>query len=870
MNNHFATPPNWSLRLIRALVRDELQEEIEGNLYEYYQELCDPIARWPRVRYAYEVLLYLRLSTLKHVKLKNLGLMFHFNPRVTLRHLLQQRASTGISLLGFVVGLVSVFFLYFYISYEGTVDSFHTHKNDTYRVLRTAYYQDIDMRVGVTSGLTAEALTTDFPHGILDAHRARTVSGLVQAGEKTFREEGLLMADPNLFTFFDFPLAVGDPQTVLQDHRSVVISESLALKYFGEPRPLGKTLSIDQEEELTVTGILGPKLGNSHLDFDLVMNIKQFDSQGWMQTWFNNAVVTYIRINPTSTVASLEEQFPAFLDKYLGEEARASGSLQTQFKLEPLTAIYFNADTRYDPIKHGNRQNLVILSFVALAILAIACFNYVNLAIAHAQKRVKEVSVRKVLGVTKSRLVFQFMSESLVVIVLGLIAAGLLTELLTPLISGWFGVEVPMNWTDSTVVMFVSILLGGILLLSGLYPALLLSSFQTTAALKSSRMPLGRNLLVRKGLVVMQFTLSIFMIIVTLLVSVQLNFLQTKELGFDQESIVLFPLDVTLDSAQAESALNLIRDLPQVTDATVGSGTPGGFHDATSLEVPGVEDLLLARTAWVDSHYLTTYGIQTVAGSAPNPEMNQDMRGKLYLNEAAMGVLGLEPESLIGEVISLADWGEGFRFELAGVVQDYHYSSLRDVIEPLVIIIQPFPRMVAVRTTGQDMAQTLEGLEEIYAQIAPGFPLNYSFQDETLNQLYAGEQQQARVFSSFSMISILLACMGILGLAAFAAQRRQKELGIRKVLGASVQGLMGLISKEFMLLVLVAVGVAIPTAWYFMDQWLADFAYRITLLQFWYIFLGGGLLALLITFLTIGLRTYRAAVRRPTESIRYE
>ncbi|HAP63474.1 MAG TPA: hypothetical protein DCR93_29580, partial [Cytophagales bacterium] len=824
-----------------------------------------------RVRFAYEVLLYLRLSTLKNVKLKNLGLMFHINPRITLRNLFHQRASAGISLLGFVVGLVSVFFLYFYISYENSADAWHTHKDNTYRVLRSAYYQDIDMRVGVTSGLTAEALSTDFPQDILDVHRSRTMSGLVKAGDKTFRENELLFADPNVFSFFDFPLLFGDPSTVLQDFQSVVISEAMALKYFGDTRPIGQTLTVDQGQDFTVTGILGPMPGNSHLDFEMVFNLKVFDEQAWMTTWFNNAIVTYVRLNPTTSVGGLEAQFPAFLDKYLGEESRNAGGAQSQFKLEPLEAMYFNADTRYDPVKHGNRQNLIILSFVALAILAIACFNYVNLAIAHAQRRVKEVSVRKVLGVPKARLVLQFLSESLVVVLLGMLSAALLTELLNPIMASWFGIEVSVNWLDPTVLTFFGILMSTILLLSGLYPALLLSSFHTITALKSGNVPLGRNLLVRKGLVVMQFALSIFMIIVTLLVSVQLSFMENKELGFNSDSVIHFPLDVELDSAQAESMLNLIRDLPQVVDATAASGMPGGFHDATSIQVPGVEDLLLARTAWIDSHYLNTFGIKTVAGRGPDPELNRDFRGKVLLNESAMRVLNVDPEQLFGEVFALTDWDDNARYEFVGVVQDYHYSSLRSVIEPLAIFIAPYYRqMVAVRTTGEDMAQTLAGLEAIYAQMAPGFPLNYSFQNETLNQLYAGEQRQARVFSSFSMVSILLACMGILGLAAFAAQRRQKELGIRKVLGASVRGLMNLISREFILLVLVAVAVAIPSAWYFMDQWLADFAYRIALVQFWYIFLMGGLIALVITFLTIGLRTYRAAVRKPTESIRYD
>lgn len=859
--------PQIFLSVIRRIIRQDLVEEIEGNMIEYHLVLVTKDAQWPKAKLWYELLCYLRLSTLKIFQIKNSRFMFHFNPRTTIRSLLNHKTSTVISLLGFVVGLASVFLLYFYIQGERNYDSFHTDKDKIYRLLRVPNGLGDEYQVPVTSGPFADAIQTDFHDLVKSTVRVISQDALIGSKERQFYENSVFLVDSNFFSFFSYPLLVGDPQSVLLDPFSVVISKEVAIKYFGDEDPIGKELLVNQEYPYVVTGVLGDFPANSHLKFDIVLNASVLWNQPWTQMWWSNAFLTYLKIEEPEEADALVGLFPGFVDKYLGADMAETG-FQMVLELEALEDIYFNTETRYDFAAHGNPQNIQILSLVAMAILFIACFNYINLSIAQAYQRAKEVGVRKVLGVPKFRLVAQFLGESFMITLCSLALAILLTELLGSWFQQTFEVGVSPKWTDPTVSGFIVGILVLVLLASGVYPALLLSSLPSLQVMKGKKLSLGKSLILRKGLVIVQFSISTFLIIVTLLVNRQIFYAKDKDLGYNPEAII--QLDITSDQFRDNMLTfkEALESESSVSSISFVSGVPGGFHDTSLLEVAGLNENVPVRTIFTDAEYLETFEIDILKGRMFNPSASSEDSTVMIVNEAAYKAMSGDSLELIGKTVRLV----GFELdrEIIGVAKDFHISSLHEQIEPTVLILGHFTRQVAIKLHEGQVTNGLAAVKKHYMQVAPDYPIQYRFQDESLARMYAKEERQSRVFSVFSGISIFLACMGIFGLAAFAAQRRQKELGIRKVLGARVYQIIGLISKEFLVLVIIASVLAIPIAGVFMESWLSNFAYRITLPENWFIFLLGGFCAGLVAWITITARTYGAAIKKPTESIKNE
>ncbi|MEO1254902.1 MAG: ABC transporter permease, partial [Bacteroidota bacterium] len=469
---------SFSLRLIKKLCKDDLVEEIQGNLEEYHQlsKGQNKVYRW--FSYWYQVLHYLHPSFLQIFKLKNTGLMFTFNPKVAIRNLIKHRATTTISLLGFIVGLTSVIFLYFYIENELQADDFHVDKDKIYRVIRMSTNKNTGevYPVAPTSGPYAPALANDFPETVQSTNRVVFERALVTFGDKSFYEEDIIFSDANFFTFFSFPVENGNPQAVLAGANSVVISKEIAKKYFGDENPIGKVLDVDAGDyKYTVTGVFDDFPSKSHLQFDMVFSIELFQSFDSFRLWYAHGNCTYIKVNTPAEAAYLDTQFSAFIDKYMGEDF-ARFDAKWSVALEPLSELYFNnTQFEFQEITHGNWTGIVTLGSIALAILFIACFNYVNLSIAQSYKRAKEVSVRKVLGVEKKRLIAQFIGESILILLVSTTISILLSEVLRNGFNSFFDLNVEFDWWSPTVMVFFAILLIVIVLSSGLYPALLLS-----------------------------------------------------------------------------------------------------------------------------------------------------------------------------------------------------------------------------------------------------------------------------------------------------------------------------------------------------------------------------------------------------------
>lgn len=868
MSDHQHNPPSFSTWLIRKLCKTDLIEEIEGNLMEYYSEVQESNGRFRRLKYWFEVLNYLRPSLLKFFKFKTKGPMFIFNPKVAFRNLLMHKSSTVISLLGFIVGLTSVIFLYFYIENEWNYDAFHADKDRIFRVHRTATDANgATYPIAVTSAPYAPALINDYPGTILSTVRVTAQDGLVTYENRKFYEDKLIFADENFFSFFSYPLKVGDPSSVLSGQYNVVISEEMARKYFGQEDPIGKILDVDNEYKYIVTGVFGEFPNKSHMEFDMVFSMGLFESFDWFDNWWNNGLATYVKTNSSSDVSYLNEQGPVFMEKYLGEDFhKYNTKLGLVFRALP--DIYFD-DPRYDPFSlHGSKTDIITLGSVALAILFIACFNYINLTIAQSHKRAKEVGIRKVLGVNKNRLILQFMGESLLILMLAVAVSVGLSELLRAQFNNFFNLNVIFDWQDINVIYFFVTLFIIIILASGLYPALLLSSFQPLKVLKTGKPALGSNILVRKGLVILQFSLSIFLIIATMLTYLQLNYLKDKELGFDKSATVIIDNNNNEIRENRESFKKALLSSRYVKNVTIASGEPGGFHDATHLEISGLDEAVQMNTVFTDPEYLKTHDIQVAYGRGFDGDLSSEEEHAMVVNEAALKATGLTAEELIGRKAHLSY--RDLDRTIVGVVRDYHFADMKTEIKPLAIVMDEDPRITSVKIDGSNLPTALQAVEEIYSQFAPNFPMTSRLLDDRLADQYREEDKQAKVFTAFSGLSIFLACMGIFGLAAFSAQQRQKELSIRKVLGASVRQVVMLISYEFLILVAVAALLAIPFSWYFINHWLNDFAYRIDVMDHWVIFLLGGLLTTIVAFLTIGIKTYKTAASNPAEIMRYE
>ncbi len=858
-------PPAISLQLIRRLCKRDLVEELEGNLVEYHAQLQN--SSFKKLKYWYQVFNYLRPSTLKVTNLK-LHTMFNFNPILTFRNLLRHKSTSFINIFGFTLGLVASIFLYFYIYSELSYDSFHTEKDRIYRAIRVSGINGSPYNIGVTSGPFAKALLNDFPDDINTVTRAYPEDGLVSFGEKKFFEENLLFADANFFDFFSFPLAIGSPEDVLKDINSVVLTKAAAKKYFGEQDPMGEILTVDNRFEFIVSGVMDEFPAKSNLEFDMVFPIEIYERFEWFSNWWNNGLFTYVHISTPAQAQNVIDQLPGFMDKYFGDDFKASGR-RVDLTLEPLNDIYFNNKTRFDFVRHGDIQSVLILALVAVSILFIACFNYVNLSIAQSFMRAKEVGVRKVLGVPRSRLITQFLGESLMILIFSILLSVGICQLLKPLFNSAFGLDVTLNWSDPNVIVFFLALIVTIIVTSGIYPAILLSSFKPVVVLKGSKLSSGRNVGLRKALVIVQFSISIFLIVATFLIAAQNNYLNSKDLGFDKEAIVTIDLNNSEIRSGLESFKERLLTNSNVRRVSTMSGEPGGYHDASGFIFSGVEGNTRMRTVFVDRDYFDLFGLEIVAGRGFSKDMSTDEENAMIFNEKAAKEIGLSPEEIIGKRVRMPGW-DIENAPVIGFVKDFHFKSLRDDIEPMAIISGGRHRKIAVKVNTEDIGNTLLFIDEKYKEVSPNYPISYRFLDESLAQLYEDEKKQAKVFIAFSGISILLACLGIFGLAAYTAQQRQKELGIRKVLGATPQQIINLISKDFVILVAIATVIASPTVWYFIKNWLGNFAYRIELPDYWYTFLLGGIIAVVIALLTIIVKTYRAAVADPTQSIRNE
>ncbi len=786
--------------------------------------------------------------------------MIKHHLKIALRNILRHKGSSFINIAGMAIGMACCIVLFLYIQNELSFDRFHKNSERIYRVISQS---EGDGRVSLfakTPASLAPALVQDFPE-IEQAVRLGKNNFYVTFQNKRFNET-VVFSDPEILSVFSFPLLEGNPRTALTEPHSLVLSEKAAEKYFGKENPLGKTLRLGSRQDFKITGVLKNIPENSHLRFDFLGRFEDYAARHFDQ-WGISNYYTYVLVSHNFSQKAYDEKLPGFIEKYVGADARYV--YKRRFPLQAMTRIHLHSSLRGEISPNNDIHNIAIFSVVALFILLIACFNYMNLSTARYTIRTKEVGLRKVIGATKTQLVKHFMGETFVLAFISLVLTLGLAELFLPLFNTLSGKELMLDWFHNPVlILFVAVVLLFVSIVSGIYPSFFISGFQPARALKGQVRTKASSSLLRQALVISQFAVSITFIITTALIFSQLNYMKNKKLGFEKEHIVMVPLQDSEVLKNVETMKSELSTNPAVLSVSASSYFPGRRLWYQNYWYEGAADSGAPMMHWiaVDRDFIDTFQIEILEGRNFSRNFPGDSRNAYLLNEAAVKEIGWE--SPVGRQFEIMERGP-----VIGVVKDFHFFSLHQKIEPLALLIYPEGLdYLAVRIRPNAGPDTLAFLSRTWNEFSGTQPFEYSFLDEDYDNLYKAETRLTKIFGYVTVLSIFIACLGLFGLASFMIEQKTKEIGIRKVLGASVSNLFLSLSREFIKCVLVANVIAWPLGYFIMSQWLQNFSYRISI-GLW-VFLAAMLSALFIALLTVSYQTVRAAVADPVDVLRYE
>ncbi len=794
--------------------------------------------------------------------------MFKNYFKIAFRNLWRHRVFSGINILGLAVGMTACFLIFLYVRFEMSYDNMHSKSSDIYRIICDIKTPTETLKPnGPSWAVGPHLMKGDFPQVVASA-RITTDEILVRKGNVKFQEKNSIWADSTFFDIFDFKLVRGNRHTALNEILDVVFSESAAKKYFGKTDPLGQTVLLTGDGlTAKVTGIMQDIPENSTIKADMIVSMntitRKFNPELDNQ-WGNYGNNTFVLLKPGASPELFAKQLPAFLEKMNGTEMKKLNMYPT-LMLEKLKDVYLRS-TR-DDAKTGNIKNVYIFSIVAVFILLIACFNFINLTTARSAERAKEVGIRKVVGAGRQQLTWQYLGESVIVCLIAFFisigAAALLLPSFNTLAGKTISAGIFEHWGMIGALFIASI---GIGLLAGIYPALVLSSFKPVSVLKGRFSTGTKGILLRKVLVVSQFTISIALIISVLVVYLQLNFMRGQDLGFSKDQMMI--LDTYGDPAK-EAFMQTVGALPNVKSVTMSSSVPGGGNPGAYSQIQNVKgEMQIANLDlyFVDWDYIKQFNIKMAAGRAFSRDFQTDTTQAMILNESAAKQFGYRtPQDAVGR--NFDQWGR--KGKIIGVMKDFHFKSLQDEIKPLSMRIEPKGcNLVSVKISANNLPATISVIEKKWNTLMPSRPFSYFFLDEFFDKQYRAEQRFGQLFLNFAILAIIISCLGLLGLASYSTMQRTREIGIRKVLGATVPNIVNLLSRDFLKLVAVAVVIASPVAWIVMHRWLQDFAYRIPI--FWWVFVVAAITAALIALITVSFQAIKAAVSNPVVSLRSE
>ncbi|MFD2935909.1 ABC transporter permease [Spirosoma flavum] len=801
--------------------------------------------------------------------------------KISWRNLMKNKVFSFINIIGLAVGMICCILIAAFVTDELSYDQYPTQANQIYRVgLHLTEnggitdFSNVDAAVG--PGIQAA-----FPE-VLAATRLLTWHQVfIRYQDKQFKEQSIAMADSNFLEIFSIPLLEGDIKTALKEPGSIVVTKAFAQKYFGTSPAMGKTILFDKGQEVRkVTGVIEKIPSNTHFHFDAFLSTADLPIKS--PSWSNIGFYTYLVLNKKADPEKLEAKFPQLVAKYVVPEVRrdmgislaeAQKSVNTfRFSLMPLTDIHLHSASKYELAANGDINSVYIFSILAIFILLLAIVNFTNLSTAGAASRSKEIGIRKVMGSIKTQLMKQFLLESILLTFVALLLAVVAVGLLLPYFNRLAGKEISINTLVSVKNAAILVVFGFCVgILAGAYPAFLLSFSKITAVLKGgSAVKASRRSTLRSGLVVFQFAVSGTLIVATMVTYQQLHFMQNKKIGFDKEQVLVIQDSYMLGQNEQVFKQQLQKD-SRVIQASLSANIPVGMSNIEGSTIYAKRENdkeahseITTNIYHVDEEYLATLGMELKEGRSFSKEFSTDSTATI-INETAARDLGFGKASPIGKTIVRSGQRE---FTIIGVVKDFHYASARQKIAPLIMLLGRNSGAIIVKVKAADAADIVASFKKQWETFNPSAPFTYSFLDERFAFLYETEQKTSQLFTVFAIISIVIACLGLFGLAALTAEQRTKEIGVRKVLGASVVSIIALLSRDFLKLVLIALVLAVPIAWFAMNRWLEDFAYRIDLS--WWVFAMAGLLAVGIAILTISFQSIKAALMNPVKSLRSE
>ncbi|NGP77685.1 FtsX-like permease family protein [Balneolaceae bacterium YR4-1] len=810
--------------------------------------------------------------------------------KIAFRNLRNQKGYAFINISGLAVGLACCILIMIYVTHELSYDKHHEYSDRIYRVVSKIDFSGNYLELATAPAPMGPTLKQDFPE-VEAVTRFRPIgSRIVKRGDMNIKEDGLVLADPSVFRVFTIPMQYGDPETALEKPNTVVITDKIAQKYFGKLDAVGERIIILDEFEFEVTGVIEEMPSTSHFHFNFMLSMSTTE-EAENNSWFSNNFRTYVLLKPGVDAERFEENFETIKKQYVEpqlksfmgislDEFEAAGN-SAEYALQPLTSIHLYSDLTGEFEPNGSITYVYIFSGLAVFVLLLACINFMNLATARSSVRAREVGIRKTLGSARSQLTVQFLSETVLLSILAMFVALFLVELSLPYFSNLSGTDIRSGYLNEPTIMaglFAVVLITG--LFAGSYPAVMLSSLKPSRVLKGVFSEQWRHIFMRKGLVVFQFSISIVIIVGLLVINKQLNFIQSKELGFSKDQIIIVEDAYTLGSSYAVDALKeeMLKD-PIFKSATISSFFPVQGYSKNDLvhwpkgEEPTQNNTVSMQTWTVDEDYIPTLGMELVAGRNFDEERGTEEQ-TVILNESA--VKRFKFEDPVGEsIVSYGfdhngniDNSQVREYRIIGVVKDFHYESLRRNIEPLGLFYGKSSGNVAFAIGASNSREAIEKLEAWWNEKAPDRPFNYSFMDQQFEQMYRSEQRVQNLMTAFSLIALFIACLGLFGLSAHSVNRRTKEIGIRKVMGATVPNVLALISGEFLKLVVISFLISIPISYFAATRWLNDFTYRTNIGVD--IFLLTGLGAILIALLTVSGQSVKAALMNPADSLRSE
>ncbi|MEO9482251.1 MAG: FtsX-like permease family protein [Ekhidna sp.] len=873
------TPPKWPDKFLGWFCHEDHLEILRGDVYELYDERIETMKKWKADLYfIFDILALCRPFAFKKKSQNSTQIaMFKNYFKITYRNFIKQKIYSALNISGLAIGLACSILIFIYISDELSYDKFHSKSDRIYRVLEKFESEGVGEHSASLPFPTGPALKNDFERQV--AHSVRffnfqspSLALANKAAEKGFNESNIFFADSTFFDVFDFDLLTGNKETALDEPNSILITKSMVKKYFVDEDPIGKTLELQGSQNLMVTGVLEDAPKNAHFTFDFIVSFSTLKNNfggRYPTTWYWNPCWTYIVLEENITAEDFSSQFPDFVQKYFPDFIKDDIVLQ----LQPIEDIHLTSKLDYEIAANSDMKNVYIFGMVAVFVLIIAAINFINLSTARANKRAKEVGVRKSLGSGRSQLINQFIFESILLTFTSLIIGVAIVLLILPAFNELTEKSVPFAILLEPIFLFGLLGAGLIIgLLSGFYPAFVLSSFKTVSVLKSGHLKTnGMNF--RRVLVIAQFSISIMLIIGTFIVLKQLNFLQNKDAGFDNENVVMVPVIRSPMGQHYENFKTTAMQSTHIISMTAVEEIVGSKFQVGNYQFEGMDQSKPYPRFNVRHDFISTMNIPLAAGRAYDQSVQTDDSLALIVNETFVKSMGWNnPEEAVGKRFI---YRRELKGRIVGVVEDYNFASKHYPIAPLVITLNTHPgafnlfiKYVAVKIEGNQTQAAIADLEEAWRSVLPERPFDFFFLDDRINDSYKSEQKLSDITLIFSGLAILVACLGLFGLATFSVEQRTKEIGVRKVLGISTSQIMLLLSKEFMLLIGLAFVVAIPLAYYLLTQWLDGFAFRIDI-EVWP-FIIAGFLTFFISSVTVALHAFKASYINPVETLKCE